>query len=86
MVTSTMACQRDFGSQVKADTFVEGCFDRAADPDWSEPLEARAGLEKITAWRAQHQRAYDTWPDVKDAEITVGERTQQQLEALGYVQ
>jgi hypothetical protein len=63
--TATHQCQRDFGSTIDDDDgFVDGCFDRAADPDFTTagplPLSERLAAEheaRMAALRAAEARA-----------------------------
>jgi arylsulfatase A-like enzyme len=76
--TSTRQCQLDFGSgRVAADTHEDGCFDRAADPDFHEPIADEALLTELRAWRAARQPG-----DGDDA--TLDPAVVDQLRALGY--
>jgi arylsulfatase A-like enzyme len=85
-VTADQACQQDWGSVgINKDTFEAGCFDRAADPDWTSPTADANAMALLEVWRAKQQGAYDNWPHIQDTDHVVGE-TQQQLEALGYVE
>lgn len=61
---------------------VEGCFDRAADPEFRMAI-ARPELERaLQAWRSEQQTAYDLAPH-RDARVEPA--TVRRLEALGYV-
>lgn len=84
--TDAAACQRDFGSVgMKRDTFQNGCFDRVADPDFTQPVPHDALMEELVAWRAARQAEYDAWPHTRD--VTGGhDDLARQLEALGYVE
>lgn len=83
--TPTHQCQKDFGSsarQKKKGLFIDGCFDRHADPLLAQPLEQDLPLlEDLTAWRAKKAEALTT----TQAEKTeVDQDLADQLEALGY--
>lgn len=65
------------------DKLVEGCFDRATDPGFSDPIADPAGLQKeLQNWRAR-QMALGKRFDVDEAEV--GDEQQSQLELLGYL-
>ncbi len=56
--TSAVQCQRDFGSVgLEGDGFVDGCFDRAADPDFTTPVDAPEWMARLVAWREAHRPA-----------------------------
>ncbi len=62
--TRTHQCQADFGTAAGDDGFVDGCYDRAADPDFTKatkaPLAARLQVvhdERMAALKAAEARA-----------------------------
>jgi arylsulfatase A-like enzyme len=57
--TSTMQCQKDFGTvQTEPDpTFVDGCYDRKADKDFTKPIPDEALMSKLTAEHDAHLAA-----------------------------
>ncbi len=52
--TSAYQCQQDFGSIELQDSFTDGCYDRAKDPDFTTPIEQEELKAKLVAWRADH--------------------------------
>jgi len=86
--TDQVQCQRDFGTdhaaaQSRAPAFVEGCFDRAADPEYATPIEAPELMAELVAWRAARERELGEQAPVDhvpDADLT------ERLRALGYVE
>ena len=86
ILTDETACQRDWGSVgITEDTFVEGCFDRIADPQWSAVIEPdHALMTELESWRAENTAAYEAGGPAEDASEAVG--TREQLKALGYVE
>ena len=54
--TSDWQCQKDFGSinAEKDKLFVEGCYDRKADPDFENPVDRPELMARLEAWRAEH--------------------------------
>lgn len=52
--TSERACIRDFGSaDLEGEAWRDGCWDRAADPDFTRPFEDPALMAKLSAWRTE---------------------------------
>lgn len=50
--TGARQCQRDFGSgPLEGETFVNGCFERGADPDHAAPIDDPALMARLVAWR-----------------------------------
>lgn len=49
--TATHQCQKDFGSTIELedDTFVDACYDRVADPDFTKPVDQPALLARLEA-------------------------------------
>jgi arylsulfatase A-like enzyme len=88
VLTDQLHCQRDFGtdhaaSQSRAPEFVEGCFDRAADPYYTTPIDAPELMAELVEWRAareQEREAQDASDHAPDAGLT------ERLRALGYVE
>jgi arylsulfatase A-like enzyme len=78
--TRDRQCQAHY--QNDRDKDVSGCFDRAADPDFSRPFEDVALRKELDAWRKARLTEGKAF-DVQDAEA--GEEVSEQLEVLGYL-
>jgi len=63
--------------------FLEGCFDRATDPDFAHPFSDDDLQETLRSWRQEMDRRFSTWSEVEEA---TPEDLQQALEALGYAE
>lgn len=86
LVTPTRHCQRDFGSSARSlakGKFLDGCFDRHADPLLTTPFADADLTARLTAWRAART---DELHAAKVEQAEVGEELNQSLEALGYVE
>ncbi len=82
--TPERQCQRDYGT-LGTDDFplIEGCFDRAADPEFTQPFDDAALLAELEAWREARLAEFETHPVV---EWDPNDDVARQLEALGYVE
>lgn len=83
--SDTVACQHDFiglSAGDKPDGFVDGCFDRASDPDHTSPYRDEALEAEIIAWRERHLAER---PAQGAAERPPSEGIDRQLRALGYL-
>lgn len=76
--TDDTQCQRDWGSSVPRDTFVHGCFDRAADPEFTRTIERPELMAELVQWRADRPLT------AAGAEADLSEDVRRQLEVLGY--
>lgn len=79
--TSERQCQHDFGSGREGD-MVDGCHDRAADPEFRHPFEDRALEAELVAWRKARVAELEAWGPVQRVEPDAALGAQ--LEALGY--
>ncbi len=53
--TATRQCQKDFGStRLEHDSFVDGCYDRRADPEFRSVLSDDGLMAELIAWRGSH--------------------------------
>jgi len=88
VLTDRVQCQRDFGtdhdaSESRAPDFVEGCFDRVADPTYTSPIENPELMTELVEWRAARElelAASHPVDRAPDAGLT------ERLKALGYVE
>jgi len=64
--TDKHQCQRDFGSVDLNDSFVDGCFDRASDPDFTTPIEKPELAAKLVAWRGERSQKDDNTPEAPE--------------------
>lgn len=80
--TPTRACQWDLGGWVApGDPFVNGCFDRRADPLHARPFPDQALTGEILRWRRRHGAPLAPLVDLsRDSALRA------ELEALGYVE
>jgi arylsulfatase A-like enzyme len=80
--TDAVACQRGFDGGGRG-AFVDGCFDRAADPSHSHAAPNPELEARLEAWRADQRPPADRASDVPDP-VTAPPGVAAQLEALGY--
>jgi hypothetical protein len=62
--TASFQCQKDFGSAESEpdDTFVDGCYDRKADPDFTKPVPKPELMAKLEARFAAQLAAAEAAP------------------------
>ncbi|MBW2257122.1 MAG: sulfatase-like hydrolase/transferase, partial [Deltaproteobacteria bacterium] len=65
-------------------TFVPGCFDRSADPDFTEPFPDEDLEAELRSWRREVDGKLSEWSE--QVEEATPEELQQALEALGYAE
>jgi hypothetical protein len=82
--TPTLQCQHDFGStekQQRKGKFVDGCFDRHADPLFTAPFEDAEWTGRLLAWRAEQEKRLAA---ATRAQAKVDPAVAEQLRVLGY--
>jgi len=53
--TRDVQCQQDFGSVGLDDPFVDACYDRKKDPDFTTASPADAVMKQLETWRGERE-------------------------------